>query len=441
MSAILLEALFLLLLIAANGVFAMSEMAVIAARRSKVRQWADAGDRGARIASELANDPGRLFSTVQVGITLVGTLTGVFGGAIVGENLALWFEQFPTLAPYGRTIGLVVVVAFIAYFSLVFAVSVPKRLALSNPERIAATVAVPLQWLSVLGVPLVRLQSGSTELILGLLRIRPPTVSPVTEEEVSDLVKEGAQTGVFEKAEHEMVKRVFRLGDKRAAALMTPRNDVVWLDVADPPEVIKRKITESPHSRFPVCEGALDSILGIVQVKDLLVHGFVGQPLDFKGLLNMPLFLYEATRGLQVLEMFKSSGTHFAIVLDEYGLVEGLLTLNDILEAIVGDMSSEAEVGDPKAVQRPDGSWLLDGMLSIDEFQDLFEPVNLPEGDYETLAGFVLTRLKRIPSVADRFEWGGITFEVVDMDGNRVDRLLVARGDESIGSRPVSHAG
>lgn len=441
MSAILLEALFLFLLIAANGVFAMSELAVISARRSRLRQWAESGDRGARVALGLANDPGRLFSTVRVGITLVGTLAGVFGGATVAEDIALWLGRYPTLAPYGETIGLVVAVVVIAYFALTFGELVPKRIAMSNPERIASIVARPLRLLSVLGVPIVRLLSGSTEIILKLLRIRPSAVSSVTEEEVRDLVKEGAQAGVFEEAEHEMVKRVFRLGDKRAAALMTPRNDVVWLDVADPPDVIRRKITESPHSRFPVCEGALDSILGIVQVRDLLVQGFGGQPLDFKGLLNMPLFLYEATRGLQVLEMFKSSGTHFAIVLDEYGLVEGLLTLNDILEAIVGDMSSEAEVGDRRAVQRPDGSWLLDGMLSIDEFQDLFEPVHLPEGDYETLAGFVLTRLRRIPSVADRFEWGGITFEVVDMDGKRVDRLLVARGDVSIGSRPISHAG
>jgi putative hemolysin len=314
-------------------------------------------------------------------------------------------------------------------------------LAMSNPERIAAIVAMPLQRLSVVGIPVVRLLGGSTDFILWLFRIRRSAESSVTEEEVKALVKEGAQSGVFEQAEHEMVKRVFRLGDKRAAALMTPRNEVVWIDVADPPEEIKRKITESPHSRFPVCEGELDSVLGIVQVKDLLVHGFVGQSFDIRGLLGVPLFIYEATPGLKVLEMFKSSGTHFAIVLDEYGLVEGLLTLNDILEAIVGDMPDEDEVGDQRAVKRPDGSWLLDGMLSIDEFQDLFEPVNLPEGDYETLAGFILTRLGRIPSVADRFEWGGITFEIVDMDGNRVDRVLVARADGSIGTRPITHAG
>ncbi len=432
MSEILLEALFLFMVIAAIGVCSMSELAVVSARRSRLRQRAESGDRRARAALELANEPNRFRSTVQVGIALAGTSAGVFGGATIARQIADGLERFPSLAPHAETIGIAVVVAGITYVSLIFGDLVPKRVAMVNPEGIAVAVAVPLRWLSVLAIPIVRVLSGSTELILRFLHIRPSPESSVTEEEVQAMVKEGAQAGVFEAAEHEMVKRVFRLGDKRAAALMTLRSDVVWLDVADPPEVIKRKITESPHSRFPVCEGALDSILGIVQVKDLLVQGFVGQPLEFKGLLNMPLFLYKATRGLKVLEMFKSSGTHFAIVLDEYGLVEGLLTLNDILEAIVGDMSSEAEAADPRAVKRPDGSWLLDGMLSIDEFQDLFEPVNLPEGDYETLAGFVLTRLKRIPSVADRFEWGGITFEVVDMDGNRVDRLLVARGDGSI---------
>jgi putative hemolysin len=426
MSPILLEILFLFLLIAANGVFAMSELAVVSARKSRLRQWAESGDRSARTALELSSDPNRFLSTVQVGITLVGTLAGVFGGATLAEDIADRLERFPSLAPYGETIGLAVVVAGIAYFSLIFGELVPKRIAMSHPESIACLVATPLRMLSVVGVPIVRLLGGSTELVLRFFRVRRSAESSVTEEEVKAMVKEGARAGVFEEAEHEMVKRVFRLGDKRAAALMTPRPDVVWLDVADPPEVIQRKITESPHSRFPVCEGALDTVLGIVHVKDLLVHGFIGQPLDFRGLLTMPLFIYEATPGLKVLEMFKSSGTHIAIVLDEYGLVEGLLTLNDILEAIVGDMPDEADASDRRAVKRPDGSWLLDGMLSVDEFRDIFEPVHLPEGDYETLAGFIITRLGRIPEVADRFEWGGITFEVVDMDGNRVDKVLVA---------------
>lgn len=429
MSTLLMEVLFILLLIAANGVFAMSEMAIVASRKARLRQWADEGNRRARVALEMANDPNRFLSTVQVGITMVGTLAGVFGGATIAENIAVRIEQIPRLAPYGETIGLAVVVAGITYFSLVVGELVPKRLALSHPERIASFVALPLQLLSIVGVPIIHLLSHSTEIILRMLGIRASTEPTVTEEEIRALVKEGAKTGVLEEVEHEIVKRVFRLGDKRASALMTPRTEVVWIDVADSPDEVRRKITESPHSRFPVCDGTLDNVLGVIQVKDLLLRGFEGRPYDFKGLLIVPLLIYEGMTGLKVLEMFKNTGTHIALVLDEYGSVEGLLTLNDILEAIVGGMPSDSEADEPMAVQRSDGSWLLDGMLSVDEFGDLFEPIRLPEGDYQTLAGFVVTKLGRIPAVADSFVWGDLKFEVMDMDANRVDRLLVARCD------------
>lgn len=432
MSTALIDVFFIFLLIAANGIFAMSEMAIVVSRKARLRQWADEGNRRARVALEMANDPNRFLSTVQVGITLVGTLAGVFGGATIAERIAVRLEQIPRLAPYGETIGLTVVVAGITYFSLIIGELVPKRLALSNPERIASIVAAPLRLLSVLGVPIVKLLSVSTEIVLRLLGVRPSTEPTVTEEEIRALVKEGAKTGVLEEVEHEIVKRVFRLGDKRASALMTPRTEVIWIDVADSPDEVRRKITESPHSRFPVSDGTLDNVLGVIQVKDLLVRGFSGRPYDFKGLLIVPLLIYEGMTGLKVLEMFKNTGTHIALVLDEYGLVEGLLTLNDILEAIVGGMPSEPEADDQMAVQRSDGSWLLDGMLSIDEFGDIFEPIRLPEGDYRTLAGFVVTQMGRIPTVADSFVWGELKFEVMDMDANRVDRLLVARCDRKL---------
>jgi putative hemolysin len=427
MSAILIEVLFIALLIAANAIFAMSEVAIVASRKARLRQWAEAGDRRARTALEMVNDPNRFLSTVQVGITLLGTLAGVFGGATIAENLAERLEQVPRLAPYGETIGLLVVVAGIASFALIFGELVPKRLASSNPERFASMLAAPLRVLALVGVPIIRLLNASSEIVLRLLRIRPSEEPTLTAEEIRALVKEGAQTGAVAKAEHEMVKRVFRLGDKRASALMTPRNEVIWIDMADSPEDVRRKITECPHSRFPVCDQTLDNVIGVVQVKDLLVRGFLGRPYDFKGLLIVPLLIYEGMTGLKVLDMFKKTGTHIALVLDEYGSVEGLLTLNDILESIVGAMSSEAEDVDQMAVQRSDGSWLLDGMLSIDEFDDLFEPIRLPEGDYQTLAGFVVMQMGRIPSVADSFVWGELRFEVMDMDANRVDRMLVAR--------------
>jgi putative hemolysin len=270
-----------------------------------------------------------------------------------------------------------------------------------------------------------RLLSGAMTIVLRRLGLRPPA-EPRVAEEVEVWLREGIQAGFFEEVEHEMVKRVFRLGVHRASELMTPMKEIVWLDLTDPPEAMERKITQSPHSRFPVCEGSVDDILGIVQVKDLLVHSFSGQPIGIKGLLKLPLFIFEGTPGLKILEMFKKTGIHIAIVLDEYGSVRGLLTLTDILEAIVGDMPVGEDSAEPKAVRRPDGSWQLDGRLTLGEFKDLLGISRLPEGDYQTLAGFVIARLGRIPAVADRFECGGYRYEVVAMDGHRVDKVLVA---------------
>jgi putative hemolysin len=286
----------------------------------------------------------------------------------------------------------------------------------SDPSR-GESSALPL---------IARLLGGSTALVLRRLGIRPPAEPRVTEEEIKTLIREGTRAGVFEEAEHEMVKRVFRLGDHRASELMTPMKDIVWLDVADSPDVLRIKIRDSPHSRFPVCEGSIDTILGVVQVKDLLIHSFSGQPFGLKGLLKMPLFIYEGTPGLKVLETFKKSGMPIAIVLDEYGSVRGLLTPTDILEAIVGDLPAGEDPDEPKAVRRADGSWLLDGRLTLSEFRDLFGITQLPEGDYQTLAGLVITQMGRIPAPGDRFEWGGDRYEVVDMDGYRVDKVLVA---------------
>jgi putative hemolysin len=269
-----------------------------------------------------------------------------------------------------------------------------------------------------------RLLSASLASVLRRLGRRSSS-SP--EDEIQVLLKEGIEAGAFDEAEQEIVTRVFRLGDYQANALMTPMNQIVWLDVADTPDEMKRKITESPHGRFPVCEGSIDSILGIVQVKDLLIQSFSGQPFSLKGLLKMPLFIYEATPALTSLEMFQKSGMHMAIVLDEYGSVRGLLTLNDIFEAIVGDLPASEEPEEPKALQRPDGSWLVDGRLSIKEFEDLVGIAELPEGDYQTVAGFLITQMGCVPSTGARLESGGYSYEVVDMDGRRVDKVLVTR--------------
>ncbi len=272
---------------------------------------------------------------------------------------------------------------------------------------------------------LVQLLRRPTNALLRALGIASPKAAVAPEEQIQDLMKAGAESGVFKPAEHELVRRVFRFSDQRASTLMTPMQEIVWLDVTDSPEQMQRKIRESPHGRFPVCEGSIDIILGVVQVKELLIQSFSGKPFGIKGLLMIPLFIYEGTLGLKVLEMFKQTGNHIAIVLNEYGSVVGLLTLNDLLSAIVGELSTGDDSVSPKTVQRPDGSWLLNGMLNPDAFHDIFgQP--LPPGDYRTLAGFVVSRLGHIPRVSERFDWNGLSFEVAAMDAHRVDQVVVA---------------
>jgi putative hemolysin len=282
-------------------------------------------------------------------------------------------------------------------------------------------------------IPLVGGLGGAMDRVLRFLRVRRRPLVPVTQEEISVLLQAGTKAGVFEEGEHEMIKRVFRFSDRRARALMTPRNFIVWIDQADPPDEVRRKIISSPHNRFPVCDQSLDNLLGIVQVKDLLVQDQNVEPFRIKGRLTLPLFLYEGTRGLKILEMFKTSGSRVAVVLDEYGTVEGLLTLTDILEALVGDMPVGDVEDEPTAVQRPDGSWLLDGRMPLDEFRDLFGLTSVRAGDFHTLAGLVVTQLGHIPRVGESFQSGGLNFEVVDMDGNRVDRILVSRSGNDRG--------
>lgn len=426
MTYLVLEVGVILVLIVANGAFAMSELAIVSARKTRLRQAAESGDAGARIALEMAENPNRFLSTVQVGITVVGTLAGVYGGATIAKHLAEFLKMVPELAPHADGIGLAVMVVSISYLSLIFGELAPKRLALSNPERIAAVVARPLRLLSVLVVPLVRFLGWSTELVLRALGARETAATPPTEEEIEFLVRESAAGGAIEAAERDMVRRVFRLNDYPARILMTPRMDMVWVDINEPIESLRRTVLESPHSRFPVCDGSPDDVLGVVQAKDLLGHDLVGRPFDIRGLVRVPLFVFEGMTGSRVLEQFRSSGMPMAIVLDEYGSVEGLLTLNDILEALVGDIPEPGDSPDSRAIQRADGSWLIDGMLPIAELRDRVSLPPLPEGDYGTLAGFVLLKLGRIPNIADRFEWAGHSFEVVDMDGNRIDRVLIS---------------
>jgi len=428
MPSVVMQVIIILLLIVVNGLFAMSEMAIVSARKARLRQRADEGDHKAQAALELAETPNRFLSTIQIGITLIGILAGAFGGATLAKDLGAYLGRVPALKPYGEAISLAIVVLVTTYLSLVIGELVPKRLALNNPERIAAVVAAPMRALSVVAYPAVRLLSLSTELVLRILGTRPSTEPPVTEEEIKVLLEQGTEAGVFQEVEQDMVESVLLLDERRVASLMTPRPEIAWLDIDDPPEEIRRKLIASPYSRFPVCQGSLDNVLGEIEARDLLARSLCGEPFDLRAMLRKPLYVPETMPALKVLEAFKKSGTQIALVVDEYGSIQGLVTLKDILEAIVGDIPSAEELAEPQAIQREDGSWLLDGMLPIEEFKELLGIDELPgegQGLYQTVAGFVIAQLGRIPVAADHFEWGGLRFEVMDMDGNRVDKVLV----------------
>lgn len=430
MSNITIEILFILLLLIANGLFAMSEIAVLAARKLRLQHLAAGGNDSARTALQLANEPERFLPTIQIGITLVGILAGAFGGATIAEQLGARLDTISQIAPYGEALALGVVVLSITYLSLIIGELVPKRLALHSPERIATLVAKPMHVLSRVASPAVFLLSSSTSAVLKLLRVSPKAEPVVTEEEIRSLILMGTQAGILEVTEREMLERVFRLGDRRISQLMTPRLNIVWLDIKDSLENIRLKVSENRFSRFPVCEGNLDNVLGVVKARDMLARCLSGEPLDLTLCMRPPLFVPESRMVIRVLEMFKVSHSHIALVIDEHGALEGLVTINDVMQAIVGDIALAGEKVDALAVQREDGSWLLDGRLPVDDFKEIFPVGELPgEGraDYQTLAGFVMSCLGRIPSTADHFEFSGLRFEVVDMDGKRVDKVLVSR--------------
>jgi putative hemolysin len=419
------EILIILILILVNGIFALSEIAIISGRKARLQQLANEGNPNAQIALELANTPGDFLSTIQIGITLVGVLAGAFGGVTIAEKLVPSISRIPALAPYSEAIAFGIVVIIITYLTIIIGELAPKRIALNNAEKISLTVASPMRFISIMAMPVVRLLSISTEAVLWLLRVKPSTEPTVTEEEIRILVDQGAKAGVFEEAESDMVESVFRLGERRISAMMIPRTDVTALFTDDSIEEIGQKITQSGHSSFPVCEGSLDDVKGVVYAKDLLNLYLAKKPLDIKGSLKEPLFFYESMPALKALELFKKSGKHMALIIDEYGGLQGLVTIDDIMESVVGEIS---ENDSPQAIQRDDGSWLVDGMMPIDEFKNIFEIDSLPEednGTFQTIGGFVMSNMHRIPSVGSRFTVGDFTYEVVDMDGMRVDKILL----------------
>ena len=423
-----LEIIVILFLILINGLFAMAEIAIVSARRIRLQQRLEAGDKKASIALKLADNPSRFLSTIQIWITLVGILAGTFGGVTIAEQIGLWLQQIPWLAPYGNVIGVLIVVLVITYFALVLGELVPKQLAMQNAEGIAIRLAGPMELVAKLASPLVRFLSASTNFVIRILGVHSDETPSVTQEDIKGMLEQGTQEGVFQETEQHMVAGVFRLADWDVGNLITPRTEVVWLDLDNPLEENCRKIVESVHSRFPVARSSLDNVLGIVQTKDLLVDQLTGKSFDLEHLMIEPIIVPESMPVFEVLEMFKESPLKMALVIDEYGGLQGLVTINDILGAIVGENLLSSQLEEDSIVQREDGSWLMDGMLSIDELKEFLKLEELPEeklADYQTLGGFVMTRLGRIPNPADHFEWGEFTFEVVDMDGFRVDKVLV----------------
>jgi putative hemolysin len=420
------ELVLVFVLILLNSIFVMSEMAIISARKIRLQQLANQGDRRAAIALNLALTPHRFLPTVQVGITLMAILSGARGESAVSRLLAPLFEQLP--AQYAKPIASVLAIAMITYLTLVIGELVPKQLALNSPEKIASFMARPIDLLARVSTPLIFALSGSTNFVVKLLGITPSLEPEVTEEEIKVMIEQGTETGMFEESEQDMVEGVLSLGDLKIGALMTPRPDITWIDIEDSIAITREKIIDSDYSRLPVCEGELDRVLGVVHVADLLSQTLKGEEINLTASLSQPLFIPESTRGLKVLEQFKKFGTHIAMVVDEYGVIQGLVTMHDLFEEIFGDITdSNQEPEEPQIIQREDGSWLLDGMLSIEE---LLEQFDIPEseidrGNYHTLGGFAIMQLGKIPISGEHFEWLSWRFEIVDMDGKRVDKVLV----------------
>ena len=426
----LLEIVIILILIVINGIFAMAEFAIVSVKKTRLQQRADQGDTRAAAALEIVNEPTQFLSTVQIGITLVGIFAGAFGGATVARELAVYFKEFSAIAPYSDLLSIVIVVLVITYLTLIFGELVPKHLALNNAENIASAVAKPMRLLSVLTAPLVIILSHSTEAMLRIIQFRKINEPPVTEEEIKIMLAESTEAGVFEKAELSMVEGVFELGDRHVDSLMTHRSDIIALDLNDPTDENLRKMTSSGQSNFPVYDRNLDNIVGMVSVKDVLTTMVEGGTPDIKASVTKPLFAPQALPVLKLLESFKETGVHIALVTDEYGSIQGVISLHDILEAIVSNVRTLGEPVDTQIVVREDGSWLINGNTPVDNIKKILSVDSFPgeeHGHYRTIAGLILFILERIPKTGDHLEVGGLRYEVVDMDGNRIDKVLVTR--------------
>ena len=419
--------IIILILIIINGYLSMAELAVVSVRKSKLQKYIEEGNKNAIIVAELGEDPNEFLSTVQIGISLTAVLTGAFGGATLSDPLA----KLISFIPYNDVISVVVVVIVSTYLTLVIGEIVPKVIALNDPERVSLKVAKSMVVLSNISKPVSFILAKSSSFLLWLMRIENRNDDIVTEEEIELMIKEGRQDGTIEQEEEDIIKRVFKLDDQKVESIMTPRNEIIWIDLEDDRDINKVKIIESKRSIFPIASGELDDFIGVVQAKDILSAMFDEDEFDVHKIVKDPLVVSEHLETLELLREFKENQeyVHMSLVVDEFGSVEGLITLNDLLEGIVGDIPGIDEDDEPKATQRSDGNWLIDGRYSIDRFKELFElKENLPdeeEDGYTTLAGFILSLSGTIPDEGDKYDCGRFIFEIIDLDGHQIDKILV----------------
>jgi putative hemolysin len=419
-----MEILIILFLILLNGVFSMSEIALISARKNRLETAAKKGNNNAKVALDLANSPNKFLSTVQIGITLIGILTGIYSGDKITHDVKFFIEGFATLKPYSNTLSVGIVVVVLTFFSLVLGELLPKRIGLNYPEAIAKAVAVPMKMVSVITMPFIWLLTISTEAILKILKIRPTADGKVTEEEIKAIIKEGTEGGEVQEIEQDIVERVFHIGDRKVNSLMTHRQSIVYLSLEDTVEELKAKVLEELHSVYPVCNENLDDVEGVVLLKDLFASFEKGK-FDLKSITKEPVYFIEHTSVYKALENFKKSKVHYALVTDEYGVFQGIITLNDILEALVGD-ASDFDEDEYQIISREDGTWLVDGLYSLHDFLTYFDMDELTN-DYEvtTVSGLIMTEMGKIPKQGEILFWNKFEIEVIDMDGVKIDKVLV----------------
>ena len=422
-----LEIIIILILIILTGYLSMAELAVVSVRKAKMQKYIEEGNKNAEIVLELLKDPNEFLSTVQIGISLIGVLTGAFGGVTLSEPLA----NAISFIPYSQPISVAIVVIITTYLTLVVGEIVPKVIALNDPERISLKVAKSMVILEKVSKPVSFILAKSSSFLLWVLRIENKNDDVVTEEEIELMIKEGREDGTIEQEEEDIIKRVFKLDDQKVESIMTPRNEIIWIDLEDDKDINKVKIIESKRSIFPIASGELDDFIGVVQAKDILSAMFGDDEFDIHKIVKEPLVVSEHLETLELLKEFKENQgyVHMSLVVDEFGSVEGLITLNDLLEGIVGDIPGIDEEDEPQATQRNDGTWLIDGRYPIEKFKELFDfNETLPdeeEDGYTTLAGFILSLSGKIPNEKDRYECGRFIFEIMDLDGHQIDKILV----------------